>query len=404
MLTSELLRVRRQGKLVVPRFLSASERARLGPVAWELVATLAGAAGHSRDDVTAALSIVDHLPKDRPIVRGLEKLLLDRCEFLAPEGDDPETLRDAVFRLAAEARRALGPTERFDRARVLSLAAERLDLDAERIEARLFADLRKNERLTHFRPTTVERLLERYDVALVQGVLLRALRVVVTLEGESPDRVRQLFRTARFHGLLHRVTRDGTAHRIELDGPLSLFTASQRYGLALALFVPAVLRCRRFRLEADVLWGKERRPMRLELGPEAGLVPHGRALDGMAPELERFIAGFGALESSWDVTPCDDIVAIPGEAAVVPDLVFTNRETGERVWLEVFGYWSRAAVWQRIETVRRGFPGRILLAVGKQLRVSEDLLDESEAGELYVYRTSPQPKALLERLERDGAS
>ena len=32
------------------------------------------------------------------------------------------------------------------------------------------------------------------------------------------------------------------------------------------------------------------------------------------------------------------------------------------------------------------FPGRILLAVGKQLRVSEEVLGEEDAGEVYVYK------------------
>jgi hypothetical protein len=57
-------------------------------------------------------------------------------------------------------------------------------------------------------------------------------------------------------------------------------------------------------------------------------------------------------------------------------------------------------VWQRVETVRRGVPGKLILAVGKQLRVSEEVLDESEAAEIYVYRTSMQAKTILERLER----
>lgn len=402
MLTSELLRVRRQGRTLVPRYLKADERERLLPVAAALVAAIAAAKGSPREELEARLAAVDHGPRDRAVVLGLEKLLLDRCEFVAPEGDDPEALRDVVFRLAADARRALGPGQRFDRAAVLTSASERLGVEPSGIEARLFADLRKNERLASFRSIAPEALLDRYDVALAQGVLLRARRVAVRLAGEEPGRVRQLFRAARFHGLLHRVTPEDRGYRIELDGPLSLFTSVQRYGLDLALFLPAVLRCRTFALTADVVWGKERTPLAFELDASAGLVPYGRPVEGVAPELDRFVEGFRALASRWDVDVADEILAIPGEAAVVPDLAFTSRDTGERVWLEAFGYWSRAAVWQRIETIRRGFPGRILLAVGKQLRVSEELLDESEAGELYVYRASILPKAILERLERGG--
>jgi hypothetical protein len=34
--------------------------------------------------------------------------------------------------------------------------------------------------------------------------------------------------------------------------------------------------------------------------------------------------------------------------------------------------------------------------------VSEELLDDSELGELYVYNTRMLPRAVLERLERGG--
>ena len=60
-------------------------------------------------------------------------------------------------------------------------------------------------------------------------------------------------------------------------------------------------------------------------------------------------------------------------------------------------------IWDRIETIQRGFPSRIMLAVSSQLRVSEELLDPDEVpGELYVYKQAIRPKAVLERLEAHG--
>jgi predicted nuclease of restriction endonuclease-like RecB superfamily len=84
----------------------------------------------------------------------------------------------------------------------------------------------------------------------------------------------------------------------------------------------------------------------------------------------------------------------------VPDLVFTSRETGEEVFFEAFGFWSRAAVWKRVELLRKGFPARILLVVGKQLRVSEEVLSDEDAGEIYVYKRTISPREVLERLDR----
>jgi predicted nuclease of restriction endonuclease-like RecB superfamily len=399
-LTNELLRVRRQGQRIVPRYLDTKARARLAPIAATLIAVFDSHRGASREELERAIAGVEHEPRDRLVLQGLAKLLSNRSELSVSEGIDPEAVRDAVFRLAADRRRALGPRDRLDREQVVAIAAERLGVTPEIVRQRMFADLRKNERLVTFRPLSPEALLARYDVALAQGVLLRAVRVELAVLREEPRRVRELFRAARFHGLLHRVRPRDEGWLIELDGPLSLFSAVQRYGLALALFLPSVLRCAQWRLRAELAWGKSKTPAWFELGPEQALVPIGKTPDGAPPELDRFISAFTALKSSWHVEPNDDIVAIPGEIAIVPDLVFTNADTGERVHLEAFGYWSRRAVWQRIETVRRGFPGRIILAIGKQLRVSEEVLEESEAGELYVYRTSLQPRAVLERLDR----
>ncbi|MCA9620906.1 MAG: DUF790 family protein, partial [Myxococcales bacterium] len=258
-----------------------------------------------------------------------------------------------------------------------------------------------NEQLQSFATIDADALLDRYDVALAQGVLLRATKVQIALDEEEPGRVRQLFRAARFHGLLHRVGRRADdAWLIELDGPLSLFSAVQKYGLKLALFLPSVLRCHRYRLRAEVLWGKRKERLWLEIGPEHGLRPRDERVTGVSPELRDFVARFASLDCAWSVAPNDEIIALPGEAACVPDLVFENQETGEQVFLEAFGFWSRQAVWQRIETLRdHDFPSRIILAVGKQLRVSEELLDDREAADLYVYKTKMNPRRVLERLD-----
>jgi predicted nuclease of restriction endonuclease-like RecB superfamily len=268
---------------------------------------------------------------------------------------------------------------------------------------RLFADLRANERLVEMKKLSSQALLDRYDVALAQGVLLRAIRVQIALDGEDPGKVRQLFRAARFHGLMHRVRQlDEHRYLIELDGPFSIFSAVQKYGIKLAMFLPALLRCTRWRLRADIAWGKAKTEAVFELGPDDGLVPYDRSVSGVAPALAELIEGFRKLDCAWSVEANEHIFALPGEVVCVPDLVFSNAETGEQVFLEAFGFWSRTAVWQRIETLQSGFPSRILLAVGKQLRVSEEALGDDTPGELYVYKTSMRPKEILRRLESDG--
>jgi predicted nuclease of restriction endonuclease-like RecB superfamily len=86
----------------------------------------------------------------------------------------------------------------------------------------------------------------------------------------------------------------------------------------------------------------------------------------------------------------------------VPDLVFDlgTGKTRRRVYLEVMGYWSRDAVWKRVELVKAGLSERIVFAVSSRLRVSEDALGGDLPGELYVYKRTMSARALAERLDR----
>jgi predicted nuclease of restriction endonuclease-like RecB superfamily len=398
LLTGELVRVRRKAGALVPQYLHGEARIRLLPAARYYDDTLAALVGSTRDDVSAALGALDVPARDRVAALGLKKLLEDRASFEIGEGDDPEELRAQVFEASALAHRSLGVREAFDRAAVLAEVAERRGTTAAAIEARLYADLRGSELLRSYERTAPGELLDRYDVALAQAILLRATKVVVRVASEEPARLKQLFRAARFHGLLHVVHREDDATVITLDGPFSLFDAVNRYGLRLALFLPHVLACARFHLHAEVLWGKERLPHAFEIRPEDGLTCPPIAAPATGPDLEAFAAAFARLESEWRVVPNDRVFALPGEVVCVPDLVFSNAETGEEIYLESFGFWSRSAVWARVELLRAGAPIPIILAVGKQLRVSDEVLDENAAGEIYVYKTTPSPRAVLERL------
>jgi predicted nuclease of restriction endonuclease-like RecB superfamily len=402
-LTTELLRVRRQKGELHLQYLRGKIIDEAKVIAADFVDILSHSIGESREDIDSALDAVPVPATMRVIAAGLRKLLDDRCTWDVPVGIDPEKLRRDVFLAAATAHRALDVRGEFDRATVLGDIAQRLGTTPEAIDAALYADLRENERLVEFQPLLPDALIERYNLGLAQAALLRATRVVVHVSADSPDAYRRLFRAARFHGLLYVVERTPEkGYVITLDGPFSLFDAVQKYGLRLAMFLPRVVGMRKWHVKAELLWGKDRKPITLEISPKDQLVSHATDLPCSGPDLDAFRAAFERLESEWSARENHHIFAMPGEVVCVPDLVFVNNETGEEVFLEAFGFWSRDAVWRRVEVVRKGFPARILLAIGKHLRVSEEVLDEDAAGELYVYRTTMSPRAILERLRRKG--
>jgi hypothetical protein len=89
---------------------------------------------------------------------------------------------------------------------------------------------------------------------------------------------------------------------------------------------------------------------------------------------------------------------LPGVGLCVPDLRFTRLEDGVVVFLEVLGFWSREAVFRRLDLVRGGLPATILFAVPERLRVSETLLDDRDDAALYVWKGVMHRGAIEEKL------
>src|SRR5204863_646603 len=125
--------------------------------------------------------------------------------------------------------------------------------------------------------------------------------------------------------------------------------------------------------------------------------------DGPPPlpdELAALATAFEKLESGWRIDREPAVLDLPGIGVCVPDLAFVRARDRARVHFELLGYWSREAVWRRVELVRAGLPHRILFAVSKTLRVGEAVLDETPTAALYVFSRVIAAKQVLDRLDR----
>ena len=334
----------------------------------------------------------------------MAKLLYDRCDFEASSPIEPEELRQRVFLAASQAYRAeateSGQAFGFDRSAILATVAAELEIEGDQIERGLYADLKAEQVLQDFTRCTPEWLLRRYNVALAQGVLFRATRLEIELAAAPPERHRALFRKVKFFQLMHRVKRlpDG-GWRLVLDGPVSLFKASGKYGLQMASFLPTLLHFDAWTMTARVEWGPKRRKLTFELDADSDLRSHTR-LDGQwqPDEIRAFGERFEALDSPWRIDRDGELIDLGGEGVLVPDYVFEHKETGVRVVLEIFGFWNKGAVDARLKLVRKHGPERLVLAISSLLAAGREALGEMPA-ELYVFRTQPVPRKVLKVLE-----
>jgi predicted nuclease of restriction endonuclease-like RecB superfamily len=350
----------------------------------------------TRDEVVRAWLAIEHAPRERRIHSGLMKLVEDASEFEMPEGVDPPALRSEMF-LEAAARRRSDEPNAFDRAALVAEFAERRGMTNEALEAALFADLRGAHRLVRAAPPAPELLVERYREAQVQAVLLRAVRVVAVVRCASPDAYRELFRKLKFRRLLHRITPvEGGGYRIEIDGPFSLFQGVAKYGLDLALVLPALEACSTLELEADVRWSERSRALKFR---HRGGAKASDATEMLRPEVVELREGIDALDAGWRASSVERIFDLPGVGVCVPDLRVVRAKDGAEVFLEILGYWSRSSVWKRVELAERGLGAKLLFVVSSRLRVSEEVLDESDTAALYVYKGKINPQAVLRKIE-----
>jgi predicted nuclease of restriction endonuclease-like RecB superfamily len=398
LLTADLVHVRRRGDRLHVVALTEPERPRARELAASAIAVVRAHVGLPRGALLEAWDHVAMGPSENRLARALFKLALDTCEFDEGAAIDPVELRRDVFMRAAGQRQSA--TGEFARTDLLQEIAQGRGVDVDAIEEALYADLPTAHILRKADLPSPDGLLSIFELAQHQAVLLRAVRLRARVFCASPAGYRALFRKLKFHRLLYTMEKleRGSGYAIDIDGPFSLFEQTTKYGLKLALALPTLMACDAWDVDAELRWGRDRRPLRYH-ARGGSVVPTNAAAAELPDEVTVLLGDLRAQESPWQAAPADAILDLPGLGVCVPDLEFVHRETGRRVYLEVLGFWSRAAVWKRVEMASAGLPHPMVFAVSKHLRVSEEVLADDTPAALYVYARSMNARAVLERIE-----
>lgn len=389
MLTGKLVRVRHARNKLVPMYLNPHDPDWLG-VADQLLYAFREAPGRTRGELAEDLANFVGDGPGQLVHQGLAKLLEDRCEYEVVSDVPPDAVREAVFRAAATYRQLAATTKvPFDRDIVLRQVGDELKLNPEQIDLALFADLKDEQRILKFDDTTAEQLLLRYNVALAQAVVLRSTGMEVRVWGETPARFRQLFRAVKFHRLICTIREaPGNSYTLRLDGPLSLFSSTQKYGLQLALFLPTLLHCKAFDLRADVRWGAQRKEKQFTLSAADGLRSHYPDFGVYTPkEFDIFAENFRNTVSDWLLSGEPNPVPLE-DGLWVPDFKLTHTPTGDEVFVEMFGFWRKTDIESHYRRLKRQLPGKFVLVVSEQLR-ADDAAELTLGDEVYRFKRTP---------------
>lgn len=403
MLTSDLLQTRNHGPYIYPRYIK-TEAPRAQALAEQLIAIFGDHQGKTRRELSDALNQYAQDSTDYRIQRGLAKLLRDdRCEFSERSVAPPAEVRERVFGLARKNHPVvlqpdlIHPVSRND---ILAEVASEYKTDVEQLAWAVYADLPDNHLLTRFDPPQPEWLLERYNVALAQALLYRCIRMKLSVLRNIPSRYKQLFKFVKFYQLMHTIQGDlDSGYEIVLDGPVSLFRLSQKYGLKLAVFLPALLLCTRWKMEAEIVAADGERRF-FPLDESAGLHSHYRDSTVYDSLLERtFAERFGEIESGWEIEREVAIINLK-DTVFIPDFAFRHAD-GRTALLEIVGFWRPDYLARKLMKLKRSGRTDMVVAVSADLNVGEEDFKDVP-GSVFFFKRRINPQDVLARLEQVG--
>jgi len=407
-LTANLARSRTTDEEVKPLFIDPTD-GRYRETARELIQLFDDHLGEPKGDLEDSIDELTVADTDYKIVQGLAKLLKDECEFEVIASVEPREIRQRLFEKANKRYPIVRqPTlgEDTQKLEVYSWVADELGISLEDCYRGMYADLEANKRLVRIGTRTAEQyasdgdsstatttltgssageyehtdltvdwLLTRYNLALAQAVLYDATEMRIRVW----DHFGTVFSYVKLFGLMHRIypidadgervgsTDQAAGYEAVLDGPASLFSQSQKYGIRMANFLPALPLCDRWEMAATILIDETTGETRQFTHDHTeNLDSHYSAGEHFDSDIERTLAQkWERSNTDWELVREDDIFDL-GALVMIPDFAIEHPD-GRRAILEIVGFWTPEYLESKISKIRQVEADNFVLAVSEQL-------------------------------------
>jgi predicted nuclease of restriction endonuclease-like RecB superfamily len=417
MLTADLIRprIRIRGNEITTQPLSSTDP-KGRRTAGELIQLFQTHLNQPRRELEAALEEYEGDRLDYPVLRGLAKVLSDAATFANEPMMEPADLRRTLFERAAEQGPIVSHPDLLHppiRERILSEVAESFGRTPAEVEHTIYADLPEEQLLVEVGPKwTEQELLGRYNLELARGLLYWASEMRLTVQGGYKD----LFKYLKLFKLMHTIQAlpEG-GYAITVDGPLSPFVqATLRYGFQMAKFLPGLMLCPEWTMEADIHlpWrrsqGETANPTSLyyRLDSRNELRSHYRASAAYDSLLEadfaaEFEAKFGGIQRKWVMAREDEIIPV-GDSVFIPDFSFTHIRDGRRALVELAGFWHPEYLRRKAWKLRQAGRLDVVVVAYQSVNTTPETWAEVP-GEVLLFASKPVIKDVLEAVERCAA-
>lgn len=396
MLTADLAVNYRRGTKVFPYHIKTDNPDYLRD-AQNLIEIFQEFGGKTRGDLEKELEEYVGTGTDYKILRGLIKLLMDRCKFSTTSVADPGEIRQKVFLEARKFQPVLPNSDK--RSEVLETVAKELNTIANIIESNLYADLPAQQKLTEFDSTTPLNLLDRYNLAQAQAILYKCVEMKIRVLPSTVENYRAIFGWIKHFGLIHSIIGNATnGYEITLTGAASLFHRSQKYGIQMSVFLPALLLCGNWRMTAEIS-DKYSKTLFYELSSEQSELISNRydEPEYENPLFEKLKKDWGKSTCKWQLVENAEVIDL-GKTAFIPDFTLIS-PMNEKIYLDVLGFWTPKSLQKRLDEFKVIGYRKFIIAAWQELRGSREEATFTSENVLF-FKSSLKPFALEELAEK----
>jgi predicted nuclease of restriction endonuclease-like RecB superfamily len=405
MLTLQLLRVRTRNGAIFPLFCTKEEDIELAKkIIQEFEQTWKNKEKKAvLEDRISAIEESD-TGSDYKLVRGFYALLERRCTFKSRDSNsdndgetssststipiiDPPRIRKAVFEESSKRGFALTELERRE---IADSVASKLHLSSQEVVLKaMWSDLDDNLILDHFDAIDSEALVGWYNLSLIQTLLFNCTKLDFYISGGL--NWKRVLRSVKRLGLMYHLQqpRQQQENRIicSLEGPLSLFKLTDRYGTLLAKLLPSIIFSSdkkredgggsgEWHLDAWIIRktmdGRKIYEFKISKNeiPELMTDPYYSSSFPSSSIMEKQVAGSSSLyndynnnfdsaveerfakrfeqaETGWRLTREPDPLVLSNGGAFIPDFMFEKYD--KKIYLEIVGFWTKEYLERKLQ-------------------------------------------------------
>ena len=428
MLPGQLLRVRAKKGVIIPLLIGGDNKSRHLQLANLIINEFEEFAARKEKKriLHERISLLERNFDDYRLVRGLSTLLERRCHFdkkIHQRNNNSENLAEPADtrRLLWEesSRRGFALTK-SRRNEILTAIASSTRISQTSIIQSIWSDLDENMTLESFDPIGAEELLSWYNLSLLQTLLFGCTRLDFSVSGGS--NWKKILRKVKRLGLMYNVRehegasknpdaendnvegsrknpnhfnmKNGNGNDRELvctiEGPVSLFKMTDRYGISIAKLIPSIMSSSRWHLHAFIvrktMSGKKIFEFKASYADFEHLklyepyhVYRNRSISGRTTSSdfdssleEKFAIKFEHLANKWTIQREPDPLIVGNGVAFIPDFLFEKYD--RKVYLEIVGFWTKEYLekkFQKISDILHNSNIDLFVAVDEELSCSK---------------------------------